>query len=82
MVQWRVLDDKGNKVKSQEVLEMPRWCIHPFSTLGFTLALLDVHIHTEPVCRHCICCSGLADAVWLCNSSAHSMQIRITGHSS
>ncbi len=31
VLQWRVVDDKGNKVKSQEVLEMPKWCIHPFS---------------------------------------------------
>ena len=31
-LQWRVIDEKGNKVKSQEVLEMPKWCIHPFST--------------------------------------------------
>lgn len=38
MLQWRVVDEKGNKVKSQEVLEMPNWCIHPFSEFSHTVS--------------------------------------------
>lgn len=38
VMQWRIIDDNGNKVKSQEVLDMPRWCIHPFSASCFLCA--------------------------------------------
>ena len=48
VLQWRVVDEKGNKVKSQEVLEMPKWCIHPFS--AFLTPAKQVLSHTVKTC--------------------------------
>jgi hypothetical protein len=76
MLQWRVVDDKGNKVKSQEVLEMPKWCIHPFSALLTPAKLLSRRLSTlalfqscpeSKICRgpdqHFVCCRPVLSGV-------------------
>lgn len=75
MLQWRIIDEKGNKVKSQEVLEMPKWCIHPFSAFSPTTKLLSRKFQVLPSFSRvqnqsrrlynpqCVCCRPLLPGV-------------------